>query len=273
MAAAIAMARVEGRSLHELLSELGGSSAHRVEVDLAAVVVRDGDQTQPIGVPVDAPEIWAAGVTYVESRDAREFESGERGREFYRRIYDAERPEVFLKDAGGRRTVASGEPIGVRGDSNWSVPEPELGVVIDASGAIVGYTIGNDVSARDIEGANPLYLPQAKIFSASCALGPLMLVKGAAGSRVPEFEITLRIRSDDDRPKFEGRTSTGSMRRSFEELVSYVLRYNRVGDGTVVLTGTGLVPPDDVTLEEGDVVEVEVPGLGTLRNVVKRLSS
>lgn len=271
VAAAIATARREGRSLHALLSELVDASRRPVRVDLDAAVVHDGEFREAIRVPVDAPEVWAAGVTYLESREARELESDDHGSELYRRVYDAERPEVFLKDAGMRRTVATGEPIGIRGDSVWSVPEPEIGVVIDAAGTIVGYTIGNDVSARDLEGDNPLYLAQAKIFAASCAIGPVMLVPPDGEPSRPVFELALRILAADGTPSFEGATTTRAMRRSFDELVSYVLRYNRIDDGTVVLTGTGLVPPPDVALADGDVVEVEVPLLGTLRNRVRAL--
>ena len=271
MSAVVARARREGRSLHGLLCELSDACGRRIEVDLDSGIVNDHGTQTPIRVPIDAPEVWAAGVTYLQSREARELESGDGGREFYRSVYDAERPEVFLKDAGGRRTVGTGESIGIRGDSTWSVPEPEIGIVVDAAGTIAGYTIGNDVSARDIEGDNPLYLPQAKIFADACAIGPSVLVI-AAGEAPPTFELTLRITAADGRRIFEGSTTTGAMRRSFAELVSYVRRYNRIEDGTLILTGTGLVPPPEVALGEGDVVEVDVPGIGRLRNTVRRLS-
>jgi 2-dehydro-3-deoxy-D-arabinonate dehydratase len=270
--AAVAAARRDGRSLHALLSDLSTACGEPVSVDLGAGVIYDGRRRQAIGVPVDAPEVWAAGVTYLKSREARELESGDDGRELYRRVYDAERPEVFLKDAGGRRTVAIDESIGIRGDSVWSVPEPEIGVVVDADGVIAGYTIGNDVSARDIEGDNPLYLPQAKIFAASCAIGPSLLVLPDEGQAQPIFELTLRILAPDGSLRYEGSTTTRAMRRSFAELISFVRRYNRVDDGTLILTGTGLVPPPDVALADGDVVEVEVPGLGLLRNPVRLLT-
>ena len=167
--------------------------------------------------------------------------------------------------------MASGQSIGVRGDSDWSVPEPELGLVLDETGAIVGWTIGNDVSARDIEGANPLYLPQAKIFAASCAPGPVVLIRDPATEPGP-FHLTLSIADADCRVVFTGETSTEAMQRSFEDLVSYVVRYNRLADGTVLLTGTGIVPPADVALDDGYIVEVAVNSLGRLRNGVRRLS-
>jgi 2-dehydro-3-deoxy-D-arabinonate dehydratase len=183
----------------------------------------------------------------------------------YTLVYDAERPELFLKDAGCRRTVGPGEPIGVRGDSSWDVPEPELALVLGEGGEIVGVTIGNDVSSREIEGTNPLYLPQAKIFAGSCALGPAVLSPPELDS---PFEISLRILSAAGDEVFAGATSTARMRRSFEELVEWLLRDNPVPAGSVLLTGTGLVPPDEFTLEPGQVVEITIPGIGTLRNPV-----
>jgi 2-dehydro-3-deoxy-D-arabinonate dehydratase len=216
-----------------------------------------------LAIPVEPPEVWGAGVTYERSLDARVKESSVK--ELYTLVYDADRPELFLKDAGCRRTVGPGKPIGVRGDSSWDVPEPEIGVVLGEAGALAGLTIGNDVSSRDIEGTNPLYLPQAKIFAGACALGPAVLV--------PEdweapLEIRIRIVDASDRELFAGETSTARMRRSFPELVEWLLRDNPVPPGSVLLTGTGVVPPDDFTLEPGHVVEIHVPGIGTLTNPV-----
>ena len=170
--------------------------------------------------PVDPPEVWAAGVTYERSRDARVEES--ETKDVYQRVYEAERPELFLKDAGARRTVGPGEHIGVRGDASWMVPEPELALVLGEDGP-VGVTIGNDVSSRDIEGANPLYLPQAKVFAGACALGPAVLYPDD-WSR--PFAISLRILAADGSVVFEGETSTARMRRTFDELVAYLRRDN-----------------------------------------------
>jgi 2-dehydro-3-deoxy-D-arabinonate dehydratase len=216
-----------------------------------------------LAIPVEPPEVWGAGVTYERSLDARVKESAVKG--LYTLVHDAERPELFLKDAGCRRTVGPGEPIGVRGDSSWDVPEPELAVVLGESGALAGLTIGNDVSSREIEGANPLYLPQAKIFAGSCALGPAVLVPDDW-----EVPLTIRMRIVDAAggELFAGETSTAKMRRSFRELTGWLVRDNPVPAGSVLLTGTGLVPPDDFTLEPGHVVEIHVPGIGTLTNPV-----
>jgi 2-dehydro-3-deoxy-D-arabinonate dehydratase len=216
-----------------------------------------------LAIPVEPPEVWCAGVTYERSRDARVEESADE--DVYTRVYDARRPELFLKDAGCRRTVGPGEPIGVRADSAWDVPEPEIGLVLGEAGVPVGLTIGNDVSSRQLEGENPLYLPQAKIFAGCCALGPAMLVPDDWEA---PLEISLRIVDGTDAELFSGETSTARMRRSFPELVEWLLRDNPVPAGSVLLTGTGLVPPDDYTLEPGHVVEIRVPGIGTLRNPV-----
>jgi 2-dehydro-3-deoxy-D-arabinonate dehydratase len=214
--------------------------------------------------PLVPPETWAAGVTYERSRAARVDESRVEARDVYSLVYGAERPELFLKDAQGRRTVGPGATIGVRSDAEWTVPEPEPALVLDEGGELLGATIGNDVTARDVEGANPLYLPQAKLFAAACALGPAILI--------PEdwsqpFEIELRLLADGA-VVYEARTSTGRMRRSFDELVAWLVRDNPVPAGSVLLTGTGLVPPDDVSLAPGQQVEIRIPGIGKLVNPV-----
>jgi 2-dehydro-3-deoxy-D-arabinonate dehydratase len=213
--------------------------------------------------PLAPPETWAAGVTYERSRDARLRES--RVADVYDLVYEADRPELFLKDAAGRRTVGPGEPIGIRADASWTVPEPELAVVLGANGAPLAATIGNDVSARDIEGANPLYLPQAKIYAGACALGPALLVPVDWDT---PFDIELRIFDRDGKLLFSGQTSTSNMRRSFTELVEFLRRHNPLPSGTVLLTGTGIIPPDAVTLTPGQSVEIRIPGIGTLRNPV-----
>jgi 2-dehydro-3-deoxy-D-arabinonate dehydratase len=216
-------------------------------------------------LPLVPPETWAAGVTYERSRDARVDESRVEARDVYSLVYDADRPELFLKDAAGRRTVGPGGTVGVRSDASWTVPEPELALVLDEDGTLLGATIGNDVTARDVEGANPLYLPQAKLFAAACALGPAILI--------PEdwsqpFEIELRLRSSDGETVYEAKTSTARMHRSFEELASWVVRENPVPAGSVLLTGTGVVPPDEVALTPGQQVEIRIPGIGKLVNPV-----
>jgi 2-dehydro-3-deoxy-D-arabinonate dehydratase len=217
-----------------------------------------------LAIPVQPPEVWGAGVTYERSRDARIAESDD-AKDLYMQVYDAARPELFLKDAACRRTVGPGEPLGVRSDSAWNVPEPEIAIVLGEGGTLAGLTIGNDVSSRDIEGTNPLYLPQAKIFAGACALGPAVLVPDDWEA---PLEIQIRIAAADGTELFTGETSTARMRRSFPELVEWLLRANPVPPGSVLLTGTGLVPPDDFTLEPGHVVDIHVPGIGTLTNPV-----
>lgn len=213
--------------------------------------------------PVDAGEYWGAGVTYERSRLARMAES--QSADVYARIYQAERPEIFFK-ATPSRCVGPNQAVGIRADSRWSVPEPELALVLDSDGTILGYTLGNDMSARDIEGDNPLYLPQAKVYQACCAIGPTVLL--AEAGKHPEFEIHCRIVRKGGEV-FQGSTSTARMRRSFDELATYLRRHNPLPPVTVLLTGTGIVPPDEFTLLEGDVVEISSPLLGTLRNPVE----
>jgi 2-dehydro-3-deoxy-D-arabinonate dehydratase len=214
-------------------------------------------------LPIEPPEIWCAGVTYERSRRARVEET--QVQDVYSLVYAAERPELFLKDAHCRRTVGPGAPIGVRADSAWTVPEPELALVLGRDGRIVGATAGNDVTARDIEGANPLYLPQAKVFAGACSLGPVVVTP----DEWPEhFSIRCRILAADGAVVWEGETSTARMKRSWDELVAWLVRDNPVPPGTVLLTGTGLVPPDEIALARGQRVEVTVSGIGTLVNPV-----
>ncbi len=215
--------------------------------------------------PLVPPETWAAGVTYERSRDARVNESRVEARDVYSLVYDAERPELFMKDAVGQRTVGPGATVGVRSDASWTVPEPELALVLDAGGELLGATIGNDVTARDVEGANPLYLPQAKLFAAACAIGPAILIPDDWSQ---PFEIELRLLDPDGTVVYEARTSTARMRRSFAELAAWLMRDNPVPAGSILLTGTGLVPPDDVTLVPGQRVEIRIPGIGKLVNPV-----
>jgi 2-dehydro-3-deoxy-D-arabinonate dehydratase len=211
--------------------------------------------------PVESQEVWGSGVTYVRSRDARMEEAEDPS--IYDRLYAAERPEVFFKSPGWR-AAGPGEPIGVRRDSTWDVPEPELGLVLAADLGIAGYVVGNDVSSRSIEGENPLYLPQAKTYEGSCALGPCIV---PAGEAAPPFDIRLEI-VRQGALVFEGETSTARMKRSFEELAACLGRALRFPVGAVLLTGTGIVPDLPFTLLAGDTVRIAMTGLGTLENPV-----
>ena len=214
--------------------------------------------------PVAAEEVWAAGVTYDRSRQARNAET-KLPDSVYDRVYDAERPELFLK-ATGRRLLGSGQEVGLRSDSSWMVPEPELAVAIGAAGEIVGWTLGNDLSSRDIEGENPLYLPQAKIFSRSCSLGPALLWN--TGRESPrEWTLAMTIRRGG-LTAFAGSVPLAQLRRPVEALIAHLLRDNPVPAGTVLLTGTGIVPPDNFTLAAGDVVDIGIAQIGILHNTV-----
>ncbi len=219
--------------------------------------------------PIESPEVWAAGVTYRASRDARDREqrAPHGGTSPYDRVYSAARPELFLK-ATAQRLVAPGGAIGLRGDAHLTVPEPEVGLVLDDDGRILGYTLGNDVTARDIEGANPLYLPQAKIFQGGCAIGPAILV--AAAAPAGGFAIRCTVERGGE-TVWEGRTHTSEMRRGFGDLVAHLRAHNPLWPGTVLLTGTGAVPPDDFGLQPGDRVAITTPAVGTLRNTAVRV--
>ncbi len=216
--------------------------------------------------PLESAEVWGAGVTYERSKEARRAES-ESGGDFYQKAHEAERPEIFFK-ANPHRVVGPQAPIRIREDSTWTVPEPELALVLGPSLQIVGYTVGNDVSSRSIEGENPLYLPQAKIYDGCCALGPAILMAEPSVDPM-KLDIRLIIRRGG-REVFEGFVSTSQMRRRPEELVEYLGRNSTFPKGAVLLTGTGIVPPDDFSLQPGDFVEVSIPGIGTLRNPVAR---
>lgn len=213
--------------------------------------------------PVDEQDVWGAGVTYERSLTAREEESQDA--DVYQRVYTAERPELFFK-AVGRDVVGHMGEIGIRRDAVQSVPEPELAVVLNPAMELVGFTIGNDVTSRDIEGQNPLYLPQAKMFAGSCALGPGILL--ASTSEWPDTTIHLRIMRDRNLA-FEGETPMSRIRRSLRELTDYLGRCNAFPNGAVLLTGTGIVPPDDFGLQAGDIVHITIDGIGTLTNTVK----
>lgn len=214
--------------------------------------------------PIDQQEVWGAGVTYERSKVARQEESADGG-SFYDKVYRAERPELFFK-ATPSRVVGPGTAVRVRSDSRWSVPEPELALVLSPDLRLVGYTIGNDMSARDIEGSNPLYLPQAKMYDACCALGPCVTL---AGTMPPAADITIRLVIErDGATAFDGSTSIARMARSFAELIGWLRRDNVFPNGAVLLTGTGIVPPDEFSLQNGDIVSITIDGIGTLVNPV-----
>jgi 2-dehydro-3-deoxy-D-arabinonate dehydratase len=225
------------------------------------------DGPAPAGAQVLAPiagqEVWAAGVTFERSRVARNEESGQV--DHYDKVYDAVRPELFPKAAPGR-TRGPGEAIGIRADSEWNVPEPELGLVADAAGRLVAYTVGDDVSSRSIEGENPLYLPQAKVYTGSCALGPA-LVPVADAPPLAELRILLTVRRDDAEVYSDAVPLSG-MRRGADELLRWLFAAMDFPVGVVLLSGTSIVPPSDFTLRPGDEVKVDVPGIGTLTNPV-----
>jgi 2-dehydro-3-deoxy-D-arabinonate dehydratase len=220
-----------------------------------------------LNAPIDRQEVWAAGVTYLRSRDARMEESKQR--DVYDRVYDADRPELFLK-ATPNRVSGPGEAIAIRGDSGWDVPEPELAILLNAGGELVGYTIGNDVSSRSIEGENPLYLPQAKVYSRCAALGPVVVTTDEL-SDVSNLAIQLTIRRGGTE-LFQDSTATSQLHRSLSDLVAYLLRHNEFPAGVFLMTGTGIVPPSEFTLQDGDEVTIRVDGIGSLVNPVVRLS-
>ena len=215
--------------------------------------------------PISSQEVWAAGVTYLRSREARREESKSAGGgDFYDRVYDAQRPELFFKATPGR-VVGPGGNVRIRRDSKWNVPEPELTLLVNPRGQIVGYTIGNDMSSRDIEGENPLYLPQAKVYDGSCALGPGVLV---SSEPLPKStEIRLEILRDGS-TAFTGATSLAQMKRDPQELADYLYRETAFPEGCYLLTGTGVVPPDSFTLQRGDAIRITIEPIGTLENYV-----
>jgi len=216
--------------------------------------------------PVDRQEVWAAGVTYTRSREARVREAVTQ--DIYERVYEAERPELFFKSTA-EKVVGPNDWIGLRGDSHWNVPEPELALVLNPQMQIVGYTVGNDVSSRDIEGENPLYLPQAKVYRHACALGPAITL---AGEGVDAHDLAIRLTIlRDSALAYQGETSTAHIHRSLVELVGYLARYQDFSCGAVLLTGTGIVPGDDLTLADGDVVSIEIESIGILRNAVMQM--
>lgn len=254
--------RPEVASLADLLHSPKPVELARELIDLSVTLEHLGDQN--FLAPVDRQEIWAAGVTYKRSKIAREEESVGAA-QFYDKVYTADRPELFLKSTP-ERVVGPGQHVRVRADSKWSVPEPELALVVSPNLKVVGFTIGNDMSARDIEGENPLYLPQAKIYRNSCAVGPLITPVGVMPS-LPDVEIRLVIRRRME-IAFEGSTTLAQMARTPESLVEWLGKENEFPNGAILLTGTGIVPPDEFSLAAGDRVAITISGIGTLANPV-----
>lgn len=215
--------------------------------------------------PIGTQEVWAAGVTYFRSRSARIEESKDAGGgTFYDRVYQAERPELFFK-ATARRVIGSGGDVRIRSDASWSVPEPELTLLLNPAGEIVGYTIGNDMSSRDIEGENPLYLPQAKVYDGSCALGPCVLLEDEPLPKSTGIALSI---SRAGAEIFHAQTTLAELKRDPRELARYLFRDNSFPTGAYLMTGTGIVPGDDFTLARGDAIAITIDGIGTLSNIV-----
>lgn len=241
------------RNLHAFLGE-------------ATLAPDQADLTQA-QAPIGSQEVWACGVTYYSSRLARMEESRDAGGgDFYSRVYVADRPEIFFK-ATPNRVSGPGQPLRIRRDSSWDVPEPELTLAISAHGSIIGYTIGNDMSSRSIEGENPLYLPQAKTYQQCAGLGPCLLISPTP--LPPETEMRLEVMRNG-KPSFSGSCKLSDMKRSQEELVSYLTRELEFPHGAFLMTGTGIVPGNEFTLEPGDRVSITIDPIGTLTNPVVR---
>jgi 2-dehydro-3-deoxy-D-arabinonate dehydratase len=245
----------------------------KADLDVALDAVKASDLRTPLAdvtlnAPIDWQEVWCAGVTYMRSRDARMEES--QSKSVYDKVYEADRPELFFK--GMRFRVAGpGQEIAVRGDSTWDVPEPECALVINSAGEIVGFTVGNDVSSRSIEGENPLYLPQAKVYDKAAALGPVIALANEIDDP-NDLGIELIIRRNGE-VGFQGSTNTNQLHRTFDDLVEYLYRDNTHFHGSILMTGTGIVPPSEFTLEAGDEVTITIDGIGTLTNPVIRLGA
>ena len=214
--------------------------------------------------PVESQEIWAAGVTYLRSKKAR-MEESDFSATAYDKVYEAPRPEIFFKSIP-EKVVGNGDPVGIRSDAKWNVPEPELALVINSRAEIVGYTICNDMSSRDIEGENLLYLPQAKVYDRSCAIGPWITV-GISEEQARDWKIRIEILRAE-KTVFSGETSVGQIKRRFADLVEYLFRSQKFPRGAILSTGTGIVPADDFTLLPGDRVKIDISGIGTLENPV-----
>ena len=247
-------ALVTHEDLHAYLSALVDESEPAEDFHSAQVLA-----------PIENQEVWASGVTYYRSRSARMEESKDAGGgDFYDRVYSAERPELFFKATAGR-VAGPGSFVRIRSDASWSVPEPEVTLLLNHRGEIIGYTIGNDMSSRDIEGENPLYLPQAKVYDRSCALGPCILV--SSGPLPSSTSIHLEILRGGQ-PEFIGVTTLAEMKRKPTTLAEYLFRDNSFPFGTFLMTGTGIVPPDSFTLHAGDQIRITIEAIGTLANEV-----
>lgn len=237
--------------------------------DLASELFdKSKEETSPLELnwqaPIDHQEVWAAGVTYLRSSEARQRES-QGAAVFYDKVYAAPRPELFMK-AASRSVKGPGQDVRFRSDSRWSVPEPEFALVINPFGEIVGITIGNDMSARDIEGENPLYLPQAKVYRGACSIGPYIILSPNF-SNPAEWQLEITI-DRQGKPVFSGSTAMDRMKRTPGDLVSWLTREQDYPDGVILLTGTGIVPPDDFTLARGDLISIRLGDLATLANPV-----
>ena len=250
------------RTLADVLDATDPAGVARFLIDHSAAPV--ALESVQLLAPVDAQEVWAAGVTYRRSKTAR-MEESETAASVYDRVYDAPRPELFFK-ATALRVVGPDRAVRIRRDSAWNVPEPELVLVLNARLELVGFTIGNDMSSRDIEGENPLYLPQAKLYDQSCAVGPWVALAAFMPPRTA-IEIRLSI-VRGGAVVFEGQTDVGQMHRTFEDLIEHLGRDNTFRDGAMLLTGTGIVPGSDFTLAPGDTVNISIDGIGTLTNSV-----
>jgi 2-dehydro-3-deoxy-D-arabinonate dehydratase len=253
------------------LSALGFNSLTAILEDSKVLATINPAAERPIPAaevqllaPIEKQEVWAAGVTYLRSKKAR-MEESEFSASAYDKVYEAPRPELFFKSLA-EKVSAPGGPVGIRRDAKWNVPEPELALVINSRKELTGFTIGNDMSSRDIEGENLLYLPQAKIYTHSCALGPCIAL-GASEEEARKWGIALQI-SRTGTEVFKGETSVAQIKRSFAELIDYLWRSQEFPDGVVLLTGTGVVPGDDFTLRASDVVRITITGIGTLQNTV-----
>lgn len=254
----------DGTSMDALLRRPLDELRRFLGQDRPAASLQDGAVLE---APIESQEVWAAGVTYQRSLQARADEAV--SSDPYDRVYTAERPEIFFKATAGR-VRGPGQAVYIRSDSSWDVPEPELAVICNSRVEVVGYTIGNDMSSRSIEGENPLYLPQAKVFDGCCALGPAVALAWDFSSSDRKIELDIRRNASII---YRSETSTSSMRRSILDLVDYLGRDQRFEAGCVLLTGTGIVPPSDFTLQDGDEVSIRIDGIGLLENPVRRHAS
>ena len=250
-------------SITDLLEDAGAAARVEALGELPTVPLAE----VTLLTPVEGQEVWAAGVTYLRSKTAR-MEESDFSANAYDLVYEAERPEIFFKSLPGK-VVGPGADVGIRADSKWNVPEPELVLVVNSRKELAGYTIGNDMSSRDIEGANLLYLPQAKVYDRSCAVGP-WLVMGANEAEVREWTIAVEIAREEE-TIFSGETSINNIKRTFDELIDFLCRSQTFPQGAMLLTGTGVVPDDDFTLATNDVIRVTISGIGTLENRVARV--